>query len=319
MPVKVIVHVQHKRDMTLNTNYMTMKFKLNSLLILTFLVSIGLWSCGPKKPKRDGDEFTKAEKSLKQGIKDLAYSIPPPSEIPYMLQATGAEYNQSLINDRKKAEGYSQTDIQALNLGVYTADIGYLSVYEKTQESIDYLNVCKALADKLGVSGSFDRATLEKFEANIGNKDSLAALLDDAVKKTDRYLQDDNRSKLGALLVTGSFVESLYLSTGIIKTYPKDLLPEDKRNLILTPLMLVVINQRKSVSEVAKMLTELTDVEQTGPIPAIVADLKSLESSYAASNIEEQIKNNKANLTLSDKTLEEITKTVEKLRADIVQ
>ncbi len=304
--------------MTLNTNYTTMKFKINALLILTILASIGLWSCGPKKDEANNeqDDYDKAGKSLKEEIKDLAYSIPPPSEIPYMLQATGAEYNQSLINDRKKADGYSQTDTQALNLGVYTADIGYLSVYEKTQESIDYLNVCKGLADKLGVSGSFDRATLEKFEANIGNRDSLAALLNNAVKTTDKYLKDDNRSKLGALLVAGSFVESLYLSTGIIKTYPKDLLPDDKRNLILTPLMMVVINQRKSVSEVAKMLSE---VDQTGPIPAIVADLKSLEASYAASNLEEQIKNNKANLTLTDKTLQEITKTVEKLRSDIVQ
>ena len=243
--------------------------------------------------------------------------ITPPSEIPYLLEATGAEYNQSLINDRKKADGYgSQSDKAALNLGVYTADIGYLSVYEKTQESIDYLNACKSLADQLGISGSFDRATLEKFEANIANKDSLAALLNDAVKKTDRYLKDDNRSKLGALLVTGSFVESLYLSTGIIKSYPRDILPDDKRNLILTPLIRVVVDQRKSVNEVTKMLSA---VEQTGPIPTIIEDLKALEASYAAANIEEQIINNKANLSLSGKTLEGITKVVEKLRGDIVQ
>ena len=295
-----------------------MKFKLNALLILTSFISIGLWSCGSKSDKsQNSDEFTEAEKSLKDEIKDIAYSIPPPSEIPYLLEATGAEYNQSLINDRKKADGYgSQSDKAALNLGVYTADIGYLSVYEKTQESIDYLNACKSLADQLGISGSFDRATLEKFEANIANKDSLAALLNDAVKKTDRYLKDDNRSKLGALLVTGSFVESLYLSTGIIKSYPRDILPDDKRNLILTPLIRVVVDQRKSVNEVTKMLSA---VEQTGPIPTIIEDLKALEASYAAANIEEQIINNKANLSLSGKTLEGITKVVEKLRGDIVQ
>ncbi len=295
-----------------------MKFKLNALLPVIIFACLGLWSCGSKGDKsKNSDEFTEAEKSLKEEIKGLAYSIPPPSEIPYLLQATGAEFNQSLVNDRKKADGYgSQSDKAALNLGVYTADIGYLSSYEKTQESIDYLNACKNLADKLGVSGSFDRATLQKFEANIANKDSLAALLDEAVKKTDKYLKDDSRSKLGALLVTGSFVESLYLATGIIKSYPKDILPEDKRNLILTPLMKVVINQRKSVSEVAKMLSF---VEQTGPIPTIVADLKELESSYAASNLDEQIKNNKANLALTDKSLADITRVVEKLRNDIVQ
>jgi hypothetical protein len=294
-----------------------MKFKLNAFL-LSLLTCIALWSCGSKGDKGKGsDEFTDAEKSLKEEIKDIAYTIPPPAEIPYMLQATGADFNQSLVNDRKKADSYgSQSDKAALNLGIYTADIGYLSSYDKTQESIDYLNVCKNLADKLGVTGSFDRGTLEKFEANIANKDSLAALLNEAMQKTDKYLKDGNKSKLGALLVTGSFVESLYISTGLIKSYPKDILPSDKRNLILTPLMGVIIKQRKSVGEVTKMLGQ---VDQTGPIPQILQDLKALEASYAALNLEEKIKSNKSSMVLSDKNLEEITKVVEKLRGDIVQ
>lgn len=293
-----------------------MKLKLNAIL-LALLAVVGLWSCGSKGDQsKSADEFADAEKSLKEEIKDIAYTIPPPAEIPYMLQATGADFNQSLVNDRKKADSYgSQSDKAALNLGVYTADIGYLSSYDKTQESIDYLNACKNLADKLGVTGSFDRGTLEKFEANIANKDSLAALLNDAMQKTDRYLKDGNKSKLGALLVAGSFVESMYISTGLIKSYPKDILPDDKRNLILTPLMSVVIKQRKSVGEVAKMLAS---VDQTGPIPQIVADLNALEASYAALNLEDKIKTNKANLALSDKNLAEITKVVEKLRSDIV-
>ena len=295
-----------------------MKFKLNTLL-LSLLACIGLWSCGSKSDKgKNSDDFDKAGKSLKEKIKDIAYNIPPPSEIPYMLQGTGAEYNQSLINDLKKADGYgSQPDKAALNLGIYTADIGYLSSYDKTQESIDYLNACKSLADKLGITGSFDRNTLEKFEANIANKDSLAALLNDAMKKTDRYLKEGNRSKLGALLVTGSFVESLYISTGIIKSYPKDAFSkEEQRSRVLNPLMSVVLRQRKSVGEVSKMLS---DVDQSDPIPTIIADLKGLEAAYNASNLEEMVKNNKGNLVLTDKNFAEITRLVEKLRGDIVQ
>jgi len=292
-----------------------MKFQRNALLL--FFIAAFVFACGPKGDQgKNSAEFSEAEKSLNEEIKDIAYNIPAPSEIPYMLEATGAEFNQSLVSDRKKADSYkSQTDKAALNLGVYTADIGYLSSYGKTQESIDYLNACKALADDIGISGTFDRTTLEQFEKNIANKDSLAALLNQAMKKTDQYMKDENRSKLGALIVTGSFIESLYISTGIVKTYPKNILPEDNRNQILSPLMRIIVDQRKSVSEVTKMLAS---VEQTGPIPTILADLKSLEASYAALNIEEQIRNNKANLALTDKSLEEITKITEKIRTDIV-
>ena len=294
-----------------------MKFKHLSYFSFITLIAMGLTSCGSSSSDKDknSSEFKEAEQSLKEQIEEVIYNIPSPSEIPYLLQATGAEFNSSLLNARTKVDQYaSRTDKAALNLGVYAADIGYLSSYDKTQEAIDYLNSAKTLADNLGVIGSFDVEVLQKFEANISNKDSLARLLDRTIKKTQSFLADDDRNKLSAMVVTGSFVEGLYISTGLIKTYPKDLLPDDSRNLVLTPLMRVVLEQKKSVTDLVKMLSSL---EQTDPIATIVTDLKSLEKAYADLNIEEQIKNNKASLALTDKNLIEITTIVERLRKNI--
>jgi hypothetical protein len=275
-----------------------------------------LASCGPSTSDKEKNAPESDQTDSLQGqIDDLLNNMPSPSEIPYMLQTTGAEFNESLINPRDKADQYASiTNKAALNLGVYAADIGYLVSYDKTQEAIDYLNAAKALADGLGVIGSFDLEVLNQFEKNISNKDSLSRLLDRTVKKTEDYLKDDNRNKLSAMIVTGSFIEGLYISTGLVKTYPKDLLPDDAKNLILTPLIRVVLDQKRSVSE---LLTMLRAIEQTEPVTTIVADLKDLETQYAALNIEEQIKNNKANLVLSDKNLIEITNIVEKLRKNI--
>lgn len=294
-----------------------MKFTRLSTCVVTLLGVFALWSCGPSnKDSSKQKEFEQAEKGLKDQIQDVVYNIPSPSEIPYLIQSTGAEFNQSLINDRKKADSYSsRTDKAALNLGVYAADIGYLSSYDKTQEAINYLNTVKGIADNLGVIGSFDVDLLKKFEANISNKDSLAKLIDVSVQKSQDYLKDDSRNKLAALLITGGYLEGLYISTGLIKTYPKNLLPDDQRNLVLTPLIRVILEQEKSVDELVKMLAT---VDQAEPVAGIVTDLHSLQANYHALNIEEQIKNNKANLVLSDKNLVEITKIVEKLRKSIV-
>jgi hypothetical protein len=296
-----------------------MKFKHVIYFVLSPLIAIGLSSCGSSSSDKDknSSEFKEAEESLKEQIEEVIYNIPSPSEIPYLLQATGAEFNESLLNPRTKVDQYaSRTDKAALNLGVYAADIGYLTSYDKTQEAIDYLNSTKTLADNLGVIGSFDVEVLQKFEANISNKDSLTKLLDRTIKKTESYLKDDNRNKLSALVVTGSFVEGLYISTGLIKSYPKELLPDDKRNLVLTPLIRVVLEQKKSVSDLLKMLTS-SSVEQTEPITSLVTELKALEAAYASLNIEEQIKNNKANMVLTDKNLIEITNVVERMRKGI--
>jgi hypothetical protein len=294
-----------------------MKFTRFGIICLTLLLTLGLGSCGSKKEKEDNnDEFKQAEESLSDEIKDVAYNIPSPSEIPYLLQATGAEFNQSLLSDRKKADQYlSRNDKAALNLGVYAADIGYLVSYDKTQEAINYVNAAKKLADNLGVLGAFDAELLKRFEANISVKDSLAHMVDEAIHQTERYMKNDNRSKPAALMLTGSFVEGLYISTGLIQSYPKNILKEDERNLILTPLIRVIIQQRESVDELIKMLGT---VEQSEPVNSLLSNFNSLQANYKAMNIEEHLKNNRADLVLNDKNLVELTKTIEKLRSSII-
>jgi hypothetical protein len=294
-----------------------MKLKLPLYLLLISALALGLGSCGRSNDDKseNSKEFDEANQSLKNQIDEVAYNIPPPSEIPYLLQATGAEFNQSVVNSREKVDQYTtRSDKAAFNLGVYAADIGYLTSYDKTQEAIDYLTACKTLSDNLGLIGTFDAELLQKFEKNISNKDSLTRLLDRTIKKSENFLKDNSRNKLSPLVIAGSFIEGLYIATGLIKSYPKNILPEDNRNLVLTPLMRVVLDQKKSVSEMVKMLSA---AEQTETVTAVVEDLKTLEQTYQQLNIDEQIKNNRADLVLSDKNLEGITTVVEKIRKRI--
>lgn len=296
-----------------------MNFKRSVYFILSGFLLVFLSSCGSSNSDKDknSDEFKEAEESLQKQIQEVIYNIPTPTEIPYVLQATGAEFNANLINSESKAAKYiNVTDKAALNLGVYTADIGYLTSYEKTQEAIDYLNACKSLADGLGVIGTFDLEILKRFEANISNKDSLALLLNETATQTEKFLKDDSRNKLAALVVSGSFVEGLYISTGLISSYPRNILPDDARNQILTPIIQVVLKQKNSVTDLLKMLSS---VEQTGPVAGMVSDLQALEAAYASLNVDEQIKNNRADLVLTDKNLEQITKVVAKMRNSIVE
>jgi hypothetical protein len=287
-------------------------------LAFVLLALFGLWSCSSSKKEKDdaSEEFKQAEDSLSDEIKDVENNLPSPTEIPYLLEETGADFNASLVNDKKNADKYlTRNDKVALNLGVYASDIGYLISYGKTQDAIDYVNVSKKLANDLGVLGAFDQEVLKRFEANIGQKDSLTSLVNDAVNQSQKYLQQDNRMKPAALMITGSFVEGLYISVELIKTYPKDLKEED-RTLVLTPLIRVLLQQHKSIAELDKMLGV---ADQTEPVVSIRADLSSLEASYRALNIEEKIKNNQADRILSDKNFAEITATVEKMRKSIVE
>ena len=278
------------------------------LMVITMLASC---SKSGEDKNQNSREFEEAD-PLSEQMEEFSYKIPPPSEIPYMLQASDAKFNENLVNSREKVDQYtSQNDKSALNLGVYAADIGYLTSYDKTQEAIDYLTACKTLADDLGLVGTFDSELLERFEKNISNKDSVTRLLDSTMKESEVYLRDVSRNKLSSLVIAGSFIEGLYIATGLVKSYPRNILPEDERNLILTPLIRVIVDQKNAVSEVVKMLDA---AEQTETVTAIKEDFKELEKTYQDLNIEEQIKNNRADLVLSDKNLVGITEIVERIR-----
>jgi hypothetical protein len=80
--------------------------------------------------------------------------------------------------------------------------------------------------------------------------------------------------------------------------------------------MRVILQQELSVDELLNMINTL---EKDELLTSLATDLTSLQSSYRALNIEEQIKNNRSDLVLSDKNLEEITKVVEKMRTSIVE
>lgn len=286
-----------------------------TLSVVAFSVLI---ACGGKKESTENEsaEFDAAKEELKQKIEDVAYNIPSPTEVPYLVEATGADYNSDFLNPKESVDNYMSTfSKSAVNLGVYASDIAYLSSYNQTQESLDYLQTIKQLADHLGVVSALDEVVIKRFEDNIDSKDSLEALINNSVNNVDKYLKDEQRNKVAALVTAGSFVEGLYISTALVNTYPKDLLPEDQRNIILTPVIKIILDQKDAIGEVIKLLKSVDQDDETAQL---ITDFEELQKTYEELNIEEQIKNNRADLMLSDKTLGTITEIVAKIRARLI-
>lgn len=293
-----------------------MKMKLHSLVQL-FVVVAFIFACGSKP--QDGKQLPAAE-TLESTITHLvSKDFPRPSEIPYLVMSTGADYNQTLINTRENVDAYlAQPDKAALNLGIYAADMGYLASYDKTQESIDYFSSCRRIGDELGIIQGFDPEMVKKVETSIGNKDSLTAALDKAIDKASTYMNQGHNSKIGALIITGSFVESLYLATGIVKTYPKNAFADPNQGMAsLTGIISVILKQDKAVGEVNSMLTK---VDQSEAVTQLIKDFADLQAAYdQMAPLREQIARGDSKLTYNDQTLAGITKTIEKVRAGIVK
>ena len=238
------------------------------------------------------------------------------SEIPFIIEATGADFIPDLVNDLVKSEKYiSSNKVAAMNLGVFASDIGYLVTYEKVQEALNYMDACMEIGESLGLQSTIDISIIEKFEANLSNKDTLAAIINKAINDSDHYLKENERNNIAALVIAGTFIEGLYIATQIVDSYPKDILSDDERNLLLTPLIRIILEQEEPL---ANMISLLKSIDNKGDwIDGLINSLEELKSNYEELDIEELLDDNRANLVLSDRTLERITIQIKKIRTTV--
>lgn len=303
---------------------MNLKQLLFQAKYLLVILTITLSACGGSGGGKETDTDTTKKDTSKTIVdetananKEVLTNIPKPSEIPYIIKGTGAEFDAKLPNPHESSDKYKTNNTKAaINLGIYATDLGYVVTYEKLQNAVDYLNAAKGLADKLGVANAFEQKTIKRFQDNLSSVDSLTNIINEAMKKSDDYLKNDERNDIAALIFTGTFLEGLFISTELVANYPKDLLPKDARIQILIPLVRQILNQKTPLEGLIKALKSLNDKPEE--VNKLITDLEELFKMYEALNIEEKIKKNQGDLILSDETLKGITKKVNAIRTDMV-
>lgn len=196
-----------------------MNLKTISQYASCIVVSIALVACGSSST--DSEKITAdstinnstTEKDTK--VQDVFNTIPGPVEATEILKAAGAKYNPKYLNPIENVSKYSTVAAKALNLGVYSSDLSFTSVFDKTQESMLYLKCTNNLATGLGISGAFDENTTSRIEANMENRDSLLKIISDSYWTSDSYLRNNGQAGVSSLLVAGGWIEGLYIATQI--------------------------------------------------------------------------------------------------------
>jgi hypothetical protein len=201
-------------------------FKLNTKIIAFGLASVLLYSCGDPKPTEGetGDDLadTDTVKAVALNVGGELFSVPSPMQTALLIQKSGVAYDKAILNAGNKNGQYASDYSKALNLGIYGADLGYVSMYNQTQDAIGYLGAVKNLADKLGVSAAFDQSTMKRINDNISNKDSMLMLVGIAYRASDAYLKTNKRTEISSLILTGGWIESMHFSITAYNKKPTD-------------------------------------------------------------------------------------------------
>jgi hypothetical protein len=272
--------------------------KSGILAILTLAVVFSLSNC-KKSTKEEADKQTEqkekiSKEDVKKQVEEIVYPIPTTYEITDKLNEIGAGFIIGISNDVENVDKYVTEDKQAVNMGVYSADLSYTSTYGMKQYTMDYMDVTKKLIQNLGISGAFSVDFYDKIQKNLDNKDKLTNLISDSFYDTYKYMYKKEKEELAMLVVAGSWVEAMYITTHISETTYHN-----------KEIVQLIENQQKTLKD---LLEAIKPYKENAPIKKIVDGLKPIQSTYK--NLDKE--------GFTKKQVMKIQKKIAELRNDLI-
>ncbi|MDY0098738.1 MAG: hypothetical protein RBR81_06015 [Bacteroidales bacterium] len=154
------------------------------------------------------DDVKKAEK--------IFYTLPSPLESAMLIKSAGAVFDDALLNPVENVRNYITNRSRALNLGIYTCDLSFASLYDQTQLIIDYMGAAKSMADGLGILDAIADEDITKLEENIHDTETIMEIVSQTYLNSNSYLEDNGQPAIAAIVLAGGWIEGLYISTQLI-------------------------------------------------------------------------------------------------------
>jgi len=195
----------------------------NSVLSAALLLTLFLASCrsGGRDGRKEADSLATPGTSaavyedIKQAER-IFYTLPSPLESAMLIKSAGALFDDNLLNSIENTRNYNTNKSMALNLGVYTCDLSFASLYDQTQLIIDYMNAAKKMADGLGILDAINQEDIDMLEQNIHNTDVIMDIVSQTYLNSNSYLEDNGQPAVAAMVLTGGWLEGLYISTQLV-------------------------------------------------------------------------------------------------------
>ncbi|MBT6688069.1 MAG: hypothetical protein HOB05_17255 [Bacteroidetes bacterium] len=244
-------------------------YYLSFIVIFMFLFA----SCnsGTEKPKNIEDEINiENNEGLAEDFKKaqkVFFRLPSPLESAMLLKRANATYDESLLNSIKNISKYNTNKSMALNLGIYSSDLSFASLYDQTQTSINYMAAAKKMAEGLDIIDAISENTLERLESNVNDRDSIMMIISETFLNSESYLQENDRASVSALMFYGGWIEGLYIATKLAQ----------KSETINDILAERIADERLSLDLVNLLLSKYKD---NNDIQSILPDIKELKALF---------------------------------------
>jgi hypothetical protein len=302
-------------------------FKKLATAMLILAAFSGLYSCNSCQNNKKTDELALPESLSGEAplqlseelIGGVVQNISSPVEMAALIKSTGVEFSQKVLNNTDKTSDYNTGFKRALNLGVYSADLGYINMFDKTNIVVSYLMAVKTMAEGIKVGQFFDFNALKRMATNSNNLDSLMEISVSSMNKMDSYLREQNRSNVSALIVAGAWIEGLYIASNVIEqTNNQELTNRIAEQKEIVDILLIIINNYKKDENFAKLATEIEKLQSAYNNVKITTEIGTPERKEIDGKLI-IIQNEISNVEISPETLAKIISEIKNIRQYIIE
>lgn len=205
-----------------------------------------------------------------KSVKEMFYAMPSPLEVAMILKQSNSPYNQEVLNPVKNTSRYVTTKSMALNLGIYTTDLSYSSLYDQTQTTIDYINAAKEMADGLGILNAIDKETVQRLEANVNNRDVILDIISETIMNSNSFFKENDQKAISTIVLIGGWIEGLYIATKLVEGNPSQ--QEINNNELINR----IVDQKLALNTIESLVEEEKDNEHLASVNAQIKELKDV-------------------------------------------
>ena len=198
--------------------------------------------------------------------KRIFYSLPSPLETAMLIKNAGAEYDEMLMNPTENTGRYITSKSKALNLGIYSTDLSYASLFDQTQATLNYIEAAKEMADGLNILDAIDEATIQRLEEHINNRDVIIDIISETLMNSSSYLKENGLEATASVVLVGGWVEGLYIATHLVND---EYLKGNK-------LVERIADQKLSLDIMISLLEQSSENQDAREVLADVRDLKAI-------------------------------------------
>lgn len=226
----------------------------------------------------------------------------------------GYQYDAKMLNSPENVSKYTGEVKQAVNLGIYGADLSFASMFDQKQESMNYLAAAQKLSRELGVDGALQDEIIERLNSNQDSRDSLLKIVSEAYGDLNGYLKENDRIEISALVVAGGWLEALYLSTAY-SAGDNDVVKNR------------IAEQKYSLNNLIDYFSRFEGKDKLAEMKADLLVLKALFDEVSAQSGKTEVKKesdglvvigNSGSVVMNDETLKKIATKVKEIRSKYI-